>query len=220
MKEIYKKVDFKYLDKEFLNQNNNLYYVSNTGKIRTDKKNVILTNRNNKRLIIRINYNNKRYEIGVASLVAICFIDNDFNKYDITFKDKNCLNCNKDNISLVYRHIFRVKSDYLIHLFNDYISTNKSKRIFYEMLSRKNIILKPYFDYEDLYQEFTLYLYEHLTLFNEEKHINILRFSLSIFNTWYGKYIRSKLKQERLNYEYLQEYQQAKDNYNSMYQIY
>jgi len=220
MKEIFKKVDFNCLEKPFLNDIDNKYFISNLGQVKKDNKIISLTNKNNKRLIFRINYNNKRYEIGVASLIAIYFIDKNFNSYTIKFKDKNCINCKLENITLVYKHMYRTKSDYLLDLFNEFIHTDKHKRIIYSLLSRKLIVFKPYFNYEDLYQEFILYLYEHLNLFSKKKHENMIKFSFSIFRTWYSKYIISKIRKEKFDYDYLEKYQESNSTYNMLYQVY
>lgn len=197
MQEIYKKVDFKYLDKSFLNKYD--IKVSNLGNIKKNDVIISLTKRNKKRLVFTLSHNKKRYDIGVASLVAIVFLDNHFNQYDISFRDNDSLNCKLSNIDIVYRHEFREKDNEVLDLFTriDYL---KLKRLFFKMIYKKNIRYKNYCSIDDYFQEYLMFCFNRLDLYDKRKNKDIYQYCLSRFQEWFNKTIRKKIVIEKFDY--------------------
>lgn len=216
MQEIYKDINFKCFDKLFLNGLG--YQISNYGNVLKNGSKVNITNRNNKRLVFRINYNQNRYEFGVASCVAIAFLDSDFKTYDLLYRDNDFKNCKLSNIEILYRHAFRKKSDAVLDMFSK-IEYGKMKKIFCSMMKNKIIKWKSYIDIDDMFQDYLMFCFERLDLYSFSKNKDIYQFCLSMFKSWYSKNMKKKVSSERFSYDLLDNYLDADASYNYLQQL-
>lgn len=87
----------------------NLYLISNFGRIKGLTKNKILTPqlKRNHCIVILYNKDKKRIEIQLSRIVAKAFLKNDLNKNDYVIrKDNNVMNCNVNNLLVIPKKDF------------------------------------------------------------------------------------------------------------------
>jgi hypothetical protein len=201
--EEWRRVSFSWFGKNDLLDESGVLYdvwlVSSLGRIK--HKNRIVSSflhgnsKNQKRLVFK--YYGKA--VAVASVVCCAFIDPCREKYTFNFKNGNSSDCSLSNLEIVYRPKYRPVSQKVLDEFDVYITSMDCRRLFFSFVSRKTFYHTAFFSYDDLFQDFMMYLfenlanYEHDTFYRDIKHFAV--FSAPVF---YKSYIRTKINTEKL----------------------
>lgn len=195
MSEIFKKIDFTIFD---LPNNDYIYQVSNYGRIRkktkTGYKYLGCACTNKKYPFIKY----LKKEISIKHIVVAAFYDKDYKKYKITFKDNDINNNNIDNLQLELINKYKKVSQKYIDILNKQYENKKIHKIILSIAYRKDFQQTPFISYEDLPNEFYLYLREHIIELElkPRKYKNIEHF------IWLKAYdLISRLTRNRIRYQ-------------------